>query len=37
VHARDIARAMIATALGEPAGVTVVESRAIPGVASDGK
>jgi len=34
VPARDIAGAMIATALREPAGVTVIESRAIPGAAS---
>ena len=29
VHARDIAGAMIATALREPSGVTVIESREI--------
>lgn len=34
VEARDIAAAMVATALGEPAGVTVVESRDIAAVAA---
>ena len=33
VPARDIARAMIAVALREPSGVTVVESRQIPAAA----
>jgi uncharacterized protein YbjT (DUF2867 family) len=33
VHARDIAGAMIATALREPPGVTVIESREISRVA----
>ncbi|MGI9246071.1 MAG: oxidoreductase [Steroidobacteraceae bacterium] len=34
VHARDIAAAMIATAVRSPDGVTVIESRDIPGVAT---
>jgi uncharacterized protein YbjT (DUF2867 family) len=34
VEARDIAAAMVATALGEPEGVTVVESRDIAAVAA---
>jgi uncharacterized protein YbjT (DUF2867 family) len=33
VAARDIAAAMVATALREPQGVTVIESRQISGVA----
>lgn len=34
VEARDIAAAMVATALGEPAGVTIVESRDISALAT---
>jgi hypothetical protein len=30
VEARDIARSMVAVALAEPSGLTIVESREIP-------
>jgi hypothetical protein len=36
VEARDIAAAMVATALGEPSGVTIVESRGIAATAVNG-
>jgi uncharacterized protein YbjT (DUF2867 family) len=34
VEARDIARSMVAVALAEPSGLTIVESREIPGRAA---
>jgi uncharacterized protein YbjT (DUF2867 family) len=34
VEARDIARSMVAVALAEPPGLTIVESREIPGRAA---